>query len=145
MNRCIDCHFLTVFIRRHALVRTMSGGATAQAVDTSRTWTERERKGMALEDADGATVGCWKGIWTEHTPDPLEGDDILHQDRGDDCFFVEVQEGMSFEAADNLFQLKRQHRQLMMSYRYTQVGLWVAAIGIALSTLFSILEFFKPN
>lgn len=65
-----------------------------------------------------------------------EGD----QPRGDSCFFTPERPSMSVEAAKMLYDREAANRELKRSYRYTQIGLWIAAIALVVSALSSLFE-----
>ena len=47
---------------------------------------------------------------------------------------------MSFQAAYELFQIRNDNRQLKRSYRYTQIGLWIAAVSVFANLVVKLLE-----
>ena len=65
---------------------------------------------------------------------------ILLENRKDNCFYIETHDGMSFEAASELHRLRNDNRQLKRSYRYTQIGLWVAAGSLLANFLMEIFK-----
>ena len=140
-KNCQKCHFLS---HARALLGVSGHRWTSWRQD------EREHR-MPLPRPSEKEVpleGCYKGIWKEMVDqfgDGLPGgvnsaDRVLLQERGDSCFFVEYREGMSFEAAEDLFRLGYDNRQLKKSYFYTQLGLAVAAVGIVVSVVLKIIE-----
>ena len=84
---------------------------------------------------------CWKGIWSERVDSKLKLRDNLLMNRKEDCFFIKVRNGMTFEGADELFRLWNDNRQLRKSYRYTQWGLGIAAGSLLLTFLIELLKF----
>ena len=119
---CKNCHFLT---RLHVFEEE-------ENLKTSFvTWDEDERKSFSpLKDS--LLVFCKKGIWyspsgSRNLPQ-LESD--LTRDRKDDCYFVEYVEKMGFDAADELQRRRYETRQFKRGFRYTQIGLWIAALGL---------------
>ena len=89
-----------------------------------------------------APAECAKGIWSTRIDPHLNSSlkEVLFQDRRDHCFFIEANKGMSFEAASELHRLRNDNRQLKQSYRYTQIGLWIAATGVVASVIMRVLE-----
>ncbi|MCY4653827.1 MAG: hypothetical protein OXC95_11760 [Dehalococcoidia bacterium] len=137
-KNCRKCHFLFF-----ALQYPDPTGTTYEPWDQM----DREYKMPMAPEVVGA--GCYKGIWSESGRDrfgdaPPGTDSSMHpillRERGDSCFFVEYREGMSFDAAEDLFRLDYDNRQLKKSYRYTQWGLWVAAVGIVVSVALKIID-----
>ena len=49
---------------------------------------------------------------------------------------------MSFEAASELHRLRNDNRQLKHSYRYTQIGLLIAAFGLLANVVMEIIKAF---
>ena len=92
--------------------------------------------------SDHYSAECAKGIWSTRIDPHLNSslNDLLFQDRKDRCFFIEAHKGMSFEAASELHRLRNDNRQLKQSYRYTQIGLWIAATGVVASVIMRVLE-----
>ena len=118
---CRNCHFLA---------------KTTAAPDRHRfSWDKTERE--KLEIPDHYTAECGKGIWSTGIDPQLKSkfSEILKDDRKDNCFFIEYHPGMSFSAAVELHRIKNDNRQLKKSYRYTQVGLWIAAISMLIAAI----------
>ncbi len=49
---------------------------------------------------------------------------------------------MSFSAALELHKIGNENKNLKRSYRYTQIGLWIAAISLLMNLLYSVLKDF---
>ena len=126
---CKNCHFLA----RVDISRDGREGRTS--------WTPEERSNLSLR-YDEPSAECAKGVWSTRVDRQLvsELQDILLKDRKNDCFFIEIHEGMLFEAASELQRLRQDSRQLKRSYRYTQIGLWIAAVGVATNVFMRIFE-----
>ena len=127
-NCCKNCHFL-------AKTSIDRGGGTHQF-----SWGKEERDNYHSPDHHSAE--CAKGIWSTRIDPRLEEslNSILLENRKDNCFYIETHDGMSFEAASELHRLRNDNRQLKRSYRYTQIGLWIAA-GSLLANL--LMKLFK--
>ena len=127
-NCCKNCHFLTKTHIDH-------GGGTHRF-----SWTKEERDNCHLPDHYSAE--CVKGIWSTRIDPGLKKslNRILLENRRDDCFYVETHDGMSFEAASELHRLRNDNRQLKRSYRYTQIGLWIAALSLLANFVMAILK-----
>ena len=121
---CKNCHFL---VKEH---RDPTGGIYRFS------WNKRERSDLRVDEQYAAN--CFQGIWDTGVDPSLNKrlPEILNKQRRDDCFFIEPQEGMLFAAALELHKI----RNLKKSYLYTQIGLWIAAIGLVLNLLYSILK-----
>ena len=126
---CKNCHFLAkVHIWRNGEERRSS-------------WTPEERSNFSLRHKE-LSAECAKGIWSTRIDPHLTAGlkEILSIPRKDDCFFLEIHEGMSFPAGSELQRLRQDNRQLKRSYRYTQIGLWIAAVGVATNVIMRIFE-----
>ena len=129
-NCCKNCHFL-------AKENVNDAGHRG-----SSTWSAQERSDLHVKDYWAAK--CVQGIWDTGIDPHLNSRlrEILEKDRGDDCFFIETQDGMSFQAATALHKIRSENKNLKKSYRYTQIGLWIAAISLFLNLFYSILKDF---
>lgn len=118
---CKNCHFLTK--------TTPSPGRNRFSWDAN----EREE----LEVPEHYTSECRKGIWSTGIDPHLNSrlSEILLEDRKDNCFYIEYHPGMSFGAAEELHRIRNDNRQLKKSYRYTQAGLWIAAISVVITAI----------
>ena len=125
---CKNCHFLTKEVRDDNVGKPYLFS-----------WKNHERSKLELEEHYSAS--CYKGIWDTGIDPRLNSrmKDILLENRRDSCFFIEAQEGMSFEAATKLHKRRSENRQQKRSYRYTQIGLWLSAIGLILGLILKIL------
>ena len=138
MNCCISCHF---FVKKAGLPdkRGVYRYTPLTENDRSELWSDNVRPQLQ----------CFKGIWTEHrirelTPESKlrsRLEEILSQDRKESCFYIEHFEGMSPEGGNELFLLRNDNRQLKQSYRYTQMGLWIAALGAVFAGLDNFVEY----
>ena len=127
---CKNCHFLAkIHIWRNGQERSFS-------------WDEKERLNFRLRIEEDHCAVCYKGVWstriTPHLNTSLK--DILLKDRKNHCFFIETHKGMSFQAASELHRLRNDNRQLKRSYRYTQIGLWIAAGSLLMNLIMQILK-----
>lgn len=85
-----------------------------------------------IDDAVLPLSKCWKGVWP-YDPRPAAVRSRLLKDR-DDCFFLEYHEGMSFETAEEMFRLKKDHRQLKRNYYLALAGL-ILTVFMLLATV----------
>ena len=85
----------------------------------------------------------WSEKFDQSLAQPLKN--ILLQDRRGRCFFVEFQEGMSFEGARELHKLRNDNAQLKRSYRFTQWGLGIAAASLLLNLVYNFFKDFIIN
>ena len=127
---CRNCHFLSKYHVAH------SGEVYRN------TWETEERS--ALKVADHYAAECHKGIWSEGINPAIKNElkEILLKDRADNCFFIETHEGMSYQAADELFRLRRDNIQLRKSYKYTQIALWIAALSLVANLIYTVISDF---
>ena len=138
---CIDCHFLSM-IRFDA----------SDGDNSPKSWSQDERRLGFKDNAErekfylfhNHRALCFKGMW--EFKECNEGKFnylVLEEDRDEKCFFVKHRDGMRFETANELFHIENDNRQLKKSYRYTQKGLLIAAIGVAITALNVIWNFMK--
>ena len=94
--------------------------------------------------------GCHREVWFDFTM--LENNRTvslepfrrtLLKNRKESCYFVQYQEGMTFKAANDLQRLQYETRNLRRSYRFTLIGLFIAAGGLAINAAFEIISFFS--
>ena len=129
-NCCKNCHFLAqTHIDRDGRPHSSS-------------WGKEERDNY--HPLGHSSAECAKGIWSTRIDPHLEKslNRILLENRKDDCFFIKTHDGMSFKAASELHRLRNGNRQLKRSYRYTQIGLWIAAVGLFANLVMEILKAF---
>lgn len=131
MKTCIDCHFLS-------LIRFDAADGDA----SPKTWSEEERRLSFVDDIDREKFYqfhhhkalCYRGMWEFKEYNESKFNHLIKQeDREDRCFWVEHRDGMKWDAAGQLFHVENDNRQLKKSYRYTQIGLWIAAIGAVIA------------
>ena len=110
---------------------------------SNHSWSAHDRKNLQIKYMYSAK--CAEGIWdTGVNPElKLDLEEILLKQRRDTCFFVEVQDGMLFETARKLHRIRSENRNLKKSHRYTQLGLWIAALGLFMNLVYSILRDFN--
>ena len=127
---CKNCHFLT------KTTDPRNGGYRF-------TWSKEDREKMKISEHYSAE--CGRGIWSTGIDPKLNTkiSEILVQNRKDTCFFIEHNDGLSFSGARELHRLRSANHQLRKSYRYTQWGLWIAALGLLVTTFITILEFLR--
>ena len=127
---CRNCHFLAKdHIGPTGDVRTFS-------------WDEEERTNSSLGIKEDHRAKCYRGVWNTGIDPTLNSNlkEVLSENRKESCFFIEVHPGMSFESAYELFRIRNENRQLKQSYRYTQIGLWIAATGVVANVVMNVLE-----
>ena len=127
---CKNCHFLT---KDHIW---------PNGEERSFSWTPEERKNFRLRIEEDHRARCYRNVWNTGIDPTLQDrlKEVLLQDRKGDCFFLEEHQGMSFQAAHELFQIRNDNRQLKRSYRYTQIGLWIAAVSLVANLVVKLLE-----
>ncbi len=131
-NSCQNCHFL---------VRARSVGLLPHAAEPLPSEVRRNLIFFFGPDREEKYLGCRKGVWV---PSNVEDFDLgafslkrITQEREDTCFFVSFQEGMGFEAAEELQKVHYQNRHFDRGYRNTQKSLRVAVWAIGISAFFS--------
>ena len=131
-NCCKDCHFLA---------KTHLEEVFQEIERFSYSWSSEERANLKVPANEDWRAEYWKGIWSERVDKKAKLRDNLLMNRKEDCFFIKVRNGMTFEGADELFRLWNDNRQLRKSYRYTQWGLGIAAGSLLLTFLIELLKF----
>ena len=113
---CRHCHFLARC--SHTYPEDMLDLPPEEGTDPHpgwevHTWSKYDRADLSIEgNLDGSWVAeCWKGVRSKRINPGLKEKELLLQDHGADCFFIEVHEGMSFQAAEDLFRLRNDSRQ----------------------------------
>lgn len=69
---------------------------------------------------------------------------IIDTNRKENCFFLEENSGMSFQAAKTLQERRHQNEQLKRSNLYTRLGLWIAAIALFANVIVQIYKLKYP-
>lgn len=141
-KRCRDCHFLVWYQRRHG-GDGMSVSSNPDDWWITSSWNADERAKGQPRGAGTLASACWRGIWDRRSNLGVKLEDQLDKDRGDTCFFFKWQDnGLHLKVASELQRRESENRHLKRGYRYTQMGLWIAATAIAVSALFQVLNFF---
>ena len=93
------------------------------------------------------SLKCLKEVWDERFNDNQTSlqNIVCDKDRKEQCFFYSFDEGTSFKAAEELQRRLEENRQLKKSHTYTLIGLWIAAIGLALNALIELFNFFSSG
>ena len=130
---CVDCHF---FVKE----------------DRSRTppWSSaislENRKKTRIDDfswkRDSEAIGCAYGVWDEgHDFERSKRHEILvGTNRKNFCFFWKYQKGMFVPAAKILQEREAAQRKARRDRILTIVGLWIAAIALAVNTFIEVWD-----
>lgn len=139
MKCCRDCYFLSMI------------NHDSPTGDTDpRPWSEEERSLKFNNDNDrmefyrffNHEALCYKGMWKNKIKGEGQTHEvILNTNRDEACFFVKYRNGMNYEAASDLFHVENDNRQLKTSYKYTQIGLFIAAIGVFFAGLENFVKY----
>ena len=95
-----------------------------------------------LKPQTGSVWGCYRRVWNTsflpHDHDIGAAEikpftDQMLKDRRESCFFVEYQEGMEWEAANDLQRLKYENRNLKRSFTTAVLGLYISALAAFLN------------
>lgn len=123
-NACISCHFLSKYFVHEKSEHV-----------SHFTWTQEERD--TIQISEHFTAECFRGIWSVGIEPGLntELEELVNENRRNDCFYVKFRKGMSYQGATELHRIRNDNRQLRKSYRYTQWGLAIAAIGLIANAL----------
>ena len=121
---CQNCHFLAKEIVNDAGTRHRWS------------WDQRERSELRLKEHCAAQ--CAQGVWDTGIDPHLNAQlpKILLKQRGDSCFFLAAQSGMSFPAAEKLIELQN----LKKSYWYARTALWISLISAVVAAIAMVLS-----
>lgn len=123
-HSCSKCHFLAWGVNQVSIKPT--------------TWDDDLRARLEpLSEGGRYRSGCNKGYWHESfLPQDDNGQteikafqDQVRKDRKESCFFVEYQEGMTWEAAEDLQRLQYENRNLKRSLLIATWGLYISAVA----------------
>ena len=147
-HRCRNCHFLS---KSSLSLPTESWDKK----DRDEYWAryngeddleELARRGYSYK-LEG--VGCYKAIWwMEYNEHDISLKESLMQEimsnRAEQCFFVQYHAPMKYSAAEELFRIRYDTRQLKRSLRWTIIGLLIAAISSFISIGLQIYNAVRP-
>ncbi|MFT6098373.1 MAG: hypothetical protein ACJAYF_000909 [Arenicella sp.] len=127
-QRCRNCHFLAKTTR-------IDNGD-----EFTNSWGAKERESLELKDF--YSPNCARGVWDAGVDPSINSrlKEVVDKDRAEACFFIETQDAMLFSAASELQKQRQENAQLRKGYRYTQVGLWLAAIGLIAGVVVDIVQ-----
>jgi hypothetical protein len=134
MKNCLKCHFLT---KEH---RDESGATHSFSLKPNeRSILEADPVGF---ERGWYSYKCFMGVWDDGvSPLSKEEDSIVFSmNRNNSCFFIEYKPSMLFPAAIELQKREQENRNLKKSYKYSIIGLWLAAIGLILNAVFGIVK-----
>ena len=136
---CRNCHFLA----NEYVYQTVDDNHEMVHRRILESWTQNDRAAK-MPSLDGM-VFCHHGVWKSHISSvrPKDLKHTLDQNRYDKCFYWPYQKGMSLEAAAVLQKRESENRQLKMSHRYTQIGLWISAAATFIAASGFIWSIFK--
>lgn len=88
------------------------------------------------------SLKCHMGVWDEGVSGSTgeRNTTINLVPRASSCFFFPYHPAMLFDAARELQKRADENRQLKRSNFYTRVGLWIAAVALAVSALVEFLK-----
>ena len=122
---CRNCHFL-------AREDVFENGQRF-----SNTWTKEEREKGQMDAVPGLprAAKCRQGIWDTGVDPTLNAklEEILDQNRKNECFFIEHSEGMLFDGADKLRHMRYENQNLKRSLVIANWGLYIAAFSALVS------------
>lgn len=135
---CVNCHFFT---KTHHY----SGQKVTFPLTT------KERGSVAADDwtflrDGGASLHCYRGVWDEGLPEFEKGQRfslVTSVDRRDGCFFWPHRPGMMLPVAKELEQREADRSKTNREHRFTQVGLWIAALALLAQLVVSIIELIR--
>lgn len=134
-NCCRNCHFLVKHHRRPIYERNDPDSAWY-----TDSWNADERASGHPPLNQEWTSACWRGIWDKRSHPRLQEE--LDKERGEECFFFEWREGLHVKVARELQRREYDNLHLKRGYRHTQIGLAIAAVGLVVSAVFQVLNFF---
>ena len=116
MRTCRSCHFLT---KTH-VDRT--------GREACFSWNTEERTNARV--ADHYAAECSEGVWSTRITRGLRLEDLLATNRGRNCFYVKMQEGMSFPAARQLLELQEKNRRTRREWILIWVAVTTSLVGL---------------
>lgn len=126
---CKNCHFL-------AKVHIWRDGSERRFC-----WSQEERSKFRPKH-DELSAECAEGVWSTRIDPHLNQrlKEILQKDRKGECYFLEIQEGMSFPAASELQKLRNENLHQRRLYQFTIIGLCIAGVGVLATAVIWIIE-----
>ena len=130
---CVGCHFLATELPQNA-----TGTAFTFTLSEEDRRATQERGFPDLQEM--YILKCHMGVWDQGLGLAREelAKRILQGGRESACFFFPFRKGMMMPAAVELQQREAQNRELKRSHLYTRIGLWIAALALAVS---AVLQF----
>ena len=121
---CKNCHFLQWEVGAGGDTRVFS-------------WPRDERDKIRSSIDRDYTASCHMGVWNTRIDPSLKSrlEEITSKDRKDTCFFMKIEDGMSFPAAKELERRASDRRAFLTTVRVAAAGLLIAAIGHVISLL----------
>lgn len=135
---CINCHFLT----RKDNFKNVNEPPI-------HSLTQEERENIKKEDytwiKDFTSLQCAYGVWNEgYQFDKSRRHGILTKlKRNNFCFYFKYHPGMLNEPAKILQKREEENKKAKTDRNHTKVGLWVAAIALAMNVIFEIYKYYK--
>ena len=125
---CRNCHFFTK-------ISTLEPELGAYALSRD----ERTSLKISCSGMLNPSFCCAQGVWSYALGSEEGFGDFVDRPRADSCFFTPERPGMSVDAAKMLYDREAANRELRKSYRYTQIGLWIAAAALVVSALSNLV------
>lgn len=127
-QQCVNCQFLCKIYVDNA------------GKESSHNWNEEDRNLGTVKERYAAA--CALGIWSTQVDPRIDPKDEIYKNRRRDCFaFIEIHDGMTFPAAEELLdrrqQFARSSRERVMEI--------IAVLGWATAAVvagFNILKYF---
>ncbi len=135
---CINCHFLSKEYPEPNTGRRLTFSLNKD-----------ERKKAANGDFDFINemfcLNCQMCVWDEGVNSDRNSrlKRINEINRHEKCFFYRYNSSMLFDAAVELQKREQENNQLKKSNRYTQFGLWIAALGLIANAIIGYCSFQK--
>lgn len=102
-------------------------------------WSQEELQGGELRNKSNKPIDkykayCYGDHWSQHAGAEVSAE-VKKPRSGTSCFYLKRISGMSYEGGWSLYKSEQENIRLKRDYRYTQYGLWLAAIGILVGAI----------
>ena len=131
-NTCQNCAFLKV-----ERVHGISGN-----VKHSSGWSkeERENKEPKYYERGGVSPSCHKGVWDMGVERKFTLEQLLEEDREDNCFYYPYREGtgLLFDAAEELEARQFEKLHLQRTRTYAVIALCISGLSVVATVIFRL-------
>ena len=135
---CSDCHFFVKGARGLP-------SSTPFVLNASNEERDLAKAGVFSWAEEHYSLACHFGVWDEgfNFDRAQRYEVIVQKDRRNFCFFWHFRPGMLLPAAKVLQEREARDRDAAKDRRLTIIGLWIAAVALAIDVGLRIVEPFK--